>query len=194
MKIKADNLWLTSDTHYMHKNLVRGVTSWRNSEGQVPVEAVRDFETLEEMNERMVENINYHVSADDWLIHIGDWSFGGFEMVEEFRSKVNCKNVVLILGNHDHHIENNRENVRRVFSHVAHYEELKVNDAHLVLCHYPIISWNGMQKGSFMIHGHQHLKGDARYGEGRRMDVGLCGSPEFRPYHIQEVVDFLSAR
>ena len=39
-----------------------------------------------------------------------------------------------------------------------------------------------------MLHGHQHLKGDVRFGEGRRMDVGMCGSPEFRPYHIDEVL------
>jgi hypothetical protein len=38
------------------------------------------------------------------------------------------------------------------------------------------------------------LKGDARFGEGRRMDVGMCGSPEFRPYHIDEVLELLSGR
>jgi hypothetical protein len=51
-----------------------------------------------------------------------------------------------------------------------------------------------MPRGAFMIHGHQHLKGDSRFGEGRRMDVGMCGSPEFRPYHIDEVLELLSGR
>jgi calcineurin-like phosphoesterase family protein len=108
----------------------------------------------------------------------------------------------LILGNHDHHIENNKENVRKHFTHVAHYEELDVTVENrlgaakhkFVLCHYPIVSWNNMPRGAFMLHGHQHLKGDARFGEGRRMDVGMCGSPEFRPYHIDEVLELLSER
>jgi hypothetical protein len=42
-----------------------------------------------------------------------------------------------------------------------------------------------------MLHGHQHLKGDKRFGNGKRMDVGMCGSPEFRPYRLEEIVDLL---
>ena len=154
------------------------------------------------MNEHIVDNINNCVGENDWLIHLGDFSFGGIENIEVFRSQIKCKNIVLILGNHDHHIQNNKENVRKHFTHVAHYEELDVTleaktgtEKHkFVLCHYPIVSWNNMPRGAFMLHGHQHLKGDARFGEGRRMDVGMCGSPEFRPYHIDEVLELLSGR
>jgi hypothetical protein len=54
-----------------------------------------------------------------------------------------------------------------------------------------------------MLHGHQHLKGDDRFGiyrheKGfeyqRRMDIGLCGSPDFRPYHINEIYSIMSKR
>jgi calcineurin-like phosphoesterase family protein len=193
MKINSSNLWFTSDTHYMHNNLVRGVTNWRNAEGEVPFDAVRDFDTLEEMNSLMIENINDRVQKKDWLVHLGDWSFGGYERVEEFRSLINCQNIVLILGNHDHHIERDRGPLRKMFTHVAHYEELTVTNSNndkqkFILCHYPIVSWNGMHHGTYMIHGHQHLKGDARFGNGKRMDVGMCGSEEFRPYHIEEII------
>ena len=72
--------------------------------------------------------------------------------------------------------------------------DTKSDSEHLILSHYPIISWEGMRKGTFMIHGHQHLKGDARFGQGRRMDVGICGSPGFRPYHVDEVLGILKER
>jgi calcineurin-like phosphoesterase family protein len=199
MKLTTNNIWFTSDTHYMHKNICRGVTNWDIST-QRGLDAVRDFETLEEMNDALVNNINTYVQPSDWLIHNGDWSFGGFEMIPEFRSKINCKNIVLMLGNHDHHILNNKGNVRKLFSHIAHYEELtitrseKSSSEKFVLCHYPIISWNNLRKGALMIHGHQHLKGDNRFGAGRRMDVGICGSPEFRPYHIDEILAALDGR
>jgi calcineurin-like phosphoesterase family protein len=199
MKLSATNLWFTSDTHYMHSNMVRGVTNWRNSDGQVPIEQVRDFDTLEEMNSTMIKNINNCVEPSDWLVHLGDWSFGGYDRILEFRSMIKCKNIVLILGNHDHHIERDNGTLRKHFRQVSHYDELSVTDANgdkskFILCHYPIISWNGMHHGTYMLHGHQHLKGNSRFGEGRRMDIGICGSPEFRPYHIEEVISQLEMR
>ena len=202
MKIVAKNVWFTSDSHFGHTNICRGVSKWNNGDEEEFIKATRNFPDLETMNEHIVNNINNCVGENDWLIHLGDFSFGGIENIEVFRSQIKCKNIVLILGNHDHHIENNKDNVRKHFTHVAHYEELDVtvenrlgaNKHKFVLCHYPIVSWNNMPRGAFMLHGHQHLKGDARFGEGRRMDVGMCGSPEFRPYHIDEVLDLLSGR
>ena len=184
-------------THYNHTNLVRGVTRWKIDTPERLL-SVRDFDTLEEMNELMIKNINTAVHENDVLIHLGDWSFGGFEKIEEFREKINCKNIILILGNHDHHILRNTNNIRRLFSKVEKYEELYCSEnkfgENFVLSHYPIISWNGLNKGSFMLHGHQHLKHEARFGDGKRMDVGICGSPEFRPYNMTEVISLLSSR
>ena len=68
-------IYFTSDTHYGHKNIVRGVTSW--PEGN----QCRDFKTLEEHNEKLVESINSVVGQDDILYHLGDWSFGGVENI-----------------------------------------------------------------------------------------------------------------
>jgi calcineurin-like phosphoesterase family protein len=199
LKIDHGNIWITSDTHFGHAGIVRGTTHWRilDDDGNkiVPLDAVRDFDTVEEMNERMIENINDCVGEHDTLFHMGDWSFGGFENISEFRYRINCKNIHFIIGNHDHHIESNKENIRRFFASVNSYNE--VNVAHksgnlkLVLCHYPIVSWNNMRRNSYMIHGHQHLKGDQRFGNGKRMDVGMCGHPEFRPYNLDEIVEIL---
>ena len=199
MKLTSNNVWLTSDTHYGHSNIVRGVTNWRNAEGEIPIEQVRDFSDVETMNELMIENINANVDAKDWLIHLGDWSFGGYDKIQEFREQINCNNVVLILGNHDHHIQRDVPKFRKMFNHIANYEELRItrkedSNNTLILCHYPIISWNQMHHGSFMLHGHQHLKGERKFGQGKRMDIGLCGSEDFRPYHIEEIVDLLSHR
>lgn len=195
MKLTSQNLWFTSDTHYSHNNICRGVSNWITSPNYDEC-MTRPFQSLEDMNKTLVDNINNVVDANDWLIHLGDWSFGGFEKIKEFRSQLNCKNIVLIIGNHDHHILNNKDGIRKLFTHVAHYEELKVTQSDsptgkFVLCHYPIISWNGQHGGVRMLHGHQHLKGDNRVTQTDRMDVGICGNPEFRPYHIEEVLEHL---
>jgi calcineurin-like phosphoesterase family protein len=65
------------------------------------------------MNATLVDNINNKVGENDILIHLGDWSFGGFDKIVEFRERIKCKNIHLVLGNHDHHIEGNKQ----VFTH-----------------------------------------------------------------------------
>ena len=102
------NIWITSDTHYGHKNICRGVTDWRLPDGLIPVEQTRDFSTIEKMNTAIVNNINSVVGQDDILIHLGDVSFNGFDQIREFYNRLVCKNIHLILGNHDTHIEKNR--------------------------------------------------------------------------------------
>ena len=195
MKLQSNNVWFTSDTHYSHNNICRGVSNWITSPNYNDC-MTRDFPDLETMNTALVNGINESVEANDWLIHLGDWSFGGFEKIQEFRDQINCKNIVLILGNHDHHIQSDKNKIRKLFTHVTHYDEMRVaqNDKpsnKFVLCHYPIISWNGMHQGVKMLHGHQHLKGENRFTQFNRMDVGICGHPEFRPYHIEEVFELL---
>ena len=97
---KEEKVWITSDTHYGHTNICRGVTNWRLPNGDIPVNQTRDFLTIDKMNATIVNNINGIVGQDDILIHLGDWSFGGFENIEEFRNRIICQNIHLILGNH----------------------------------------------------------------------------------------------
>ena len=49
--LTSGKVWITSDTHFGHKNIVRGATNWRTQDGEVPVESTRDFQTIEQMNE-----------------------------------------------------------------------------------------------------------------------------------------------
>ena len=182
-------------THYNHTNICRGITKWRLFNGEIPVDQTRDFPRLEKMNTVIVNNIIEVVGQDDILIHLGDWSFGGFESIREFWDRIVCKNIHLVLGNHDHHIENNREGSQGLFKSVSQYNTLKIAEHTFRLLHYPISSWNGLNKGNMHLHGHCHLPTHMRFGKGKRMDVGMDGHPEFRPYHImREVVPMLRHR
>src|SRR5699024_1596488 len=87
---------------YHHKNIIKGISNWEDKSG------CRNFSTMEEHNQTIVDGINSTVGEDDTLYCLGDWSFGGLDKIWEFRKQIKCKNIHLILGNHDHHIENNR--------------------------------------------------------------------------------------
>ena len=201
IKIEKNNdgtfpeVWIFSDPHYNHSNICRGTTNWRTIDGKIPEEQTRDFTTLEKMNESILNGINWNVGQDDILICLGDWSFGGFEYIEEFRNRIVCKNVHLVLGNHDHHIERNRDDIQKLFTSVSHYETLVINKKTFRLFHYPIQSWNGMNSGDIHLHGHVHLPPNRKFGQGKKMDVGIDGHPEFRPYNVmREIVPIMDKR
>ena len=192
MKIKLEptqRLYFTSDTHYNHTNICRGVTRWTDAE-----DITRDFKTLDQMNDRIVRGINDVVGQDDILFHLGDWSFGGFESIWKFRHQINCQNIHLVLGNHDHHIERDRDGIRHIFSSVNQYVELEVNKQYnFVLMHYPIMSWNKMNDGVIHLHGHVHLPPDKRIGKGKMMDVGMDGNG-MDPISLSKVLTLMNPR
>jgi calcineurin-like phosphoesterase family protein len=191
--LTTGNVFITSDTHYGHKNIVRGVTNWRTKDGEVPVDSTRDFQTIDQMNERLIDGINHHVGQDDTLIMLGDVSFGGFDNIGIFLERLVCHNIHLILGNHDHHIENNRDHVQGRFLSIQHYLEVKINDRDFVLCHYPLQSWHGMGKGVIHLHGHVHLPENRKFGQGKKMDVGVDGNG-MDPYSIDEIIKIMDKR
>jgi hypothetical protein len=192
---KLPEVWIFSDPHYNHKNICRGTTNWRTVEGEIPIEQTRDFTTLEKMNDAILKGINENVGQDDILICLGDWSFGGFESIEEFRNRIVCKNIHLVLGNHDHHIETNRGDIQKIFTSVSDYETLIIGKRTFRLFHYPIQSWNGMNNGDIHLHGHVHLPPNRKFGQGKKMDVGMDGHPEFRPYNImREILPIMDKR
>ena len=195
IKIEKDRkVWVCSDSHFAHKNICRGVTEWRLPDGSIPISQTRDFNTIEQMNETIVNNINSVVGQDDVLIHLGDWSFGGFENIKKFRDRILCKEIHLILGNHDTHIENNRDGVQELFTSVNHYTKLMYKFKTFVLFHYPIASYDGLNKGHIHLHGHVHLPTNLRFGKGKKMDVGMDGNPTFGVYGMDDIIKIMDKR
>ena len=190
---KDQNLFFTSDTHYGHANICSATSRWVNA-----TNLTRDFESLEQMNSGIVGGINYNVGEDDILIHLGDWSFGGFDNIAEFRNRIKCKNIHLTYGNHDHHIRNNKGDIQSLFKSTQDYLHLdirrpngKLMDKFSFVCmHYPIASWNGMNDGVIHLHGHVHLPLQLRVADGKAMDVGVDGN-SLCPVSLEDVLTLM---
>lgn len=191
--LTTGKVYITSDTHYGHKNIVRGTTNWRTQDGEVPVDSTRDFQTIEQMNERLIDGINHFVGQDDTLIMLGDVSFGGFDNIGIFLERLVCHNIHLILGNHDHHIDRNYDFVQKRFLSVQHYLEVNINGKDFVLCHYPLQSWHGMNKGVIHLYGHIHSGYKNKFGNGKKMDVGVDGNG-MDPYNLDEIIKIMDKR
>jgi len=191
--LTTGTVWITSDTHYHHTNICRGVTRWRTLDGKIPINQTRNFQDLDEMDSVIVNNINSKVGPNDTLIHLGDVAFGGFEKIGEFLNRLVCKNIHLVLGNHDHHIRNNRENIQERFLSVSDYLQVRIYDQDFVLSHYPFASWNGLNKGVIHLYGHIHSGYKNKFGNGKKMDVGVDGN-DMRPYKLSEIVHMMDRR
>ena len=174
------------DTHAFHANITRGTSTWTNGR-----ERLRPFDNPWQMTEQMARNFNDLIPADGTLIHLGDWSFAGKDKIELFRSMLNVQTIILVTGNHDHHLE--RGDFDHLFTSRSKYLYLTIDKLSFALFHHPIESWENMERGTYHLHGHQHWYGDLRFGNGRKMDVGVDGN-DLKPYWLPDVVEMLKDR
>ena len=121
----------------------------------------RGFESVEQMNEYMIQRWNGKVRRNDDVVILGDFSWGNAEETNTLLKRLNGR-LYLIQGNHDRFLKNKAMDLSR-FVWIKHYEELADNRRKVILCHYPIICYNGQyrldEKGNpkvYMLYGHVH--------------------------------------
>jgi len=174
MKIDKDRFFVTADTHYSHRNICSSTTEWMDKD-------TRQFASIDAMNNTIVNRINEKVPHDGVLFHLGDWSFGGIAKIAEFRHRLNVREIHLILGNHDHHMEAGRELDN--FTSVQYYKEITVNNQLIILFHYGMRVWRHNYKGSWHLYGHSH---GSLPSFGQSMDVGV-DTHDFKPYSFGDL-------
>lgn len=85
--IMKQNTFFTSDTHFFHNNIIQYCN--------------RPFSSVDEMNEKLIENWNSVVGKNDIIWHLGDFCFGKKENIHEILPRLNGR-INLVMGNHDH--------------------------------------------------------------------------------------------
>ena len=134
-------IYFTSDLHLGHANAIKFTN--------------RPFQSVEQMNDGLIRNINETVMANDELWILGDFAFKvNMAAAKQFRDQINCKTVHMITGNHDKDYTRDH-----IFQSVQPYKELKTEYGKFILFHYPIYEWNGAHNGTIHLHGHIHSTG-----------------------------------
>ena len=152
-------------------------------------------EAIHMMNEALIQNINDMVGEDDVLYHLGDWAFGHkgeyYKTCRYFRDRIICRNVHLIWGNHDRH------EIYDLFSSCNDLTEIHVNNQLIVLCHYPLLSWNKAGHQSWMLFGHCHINMNKFVAENlpnsKMLDVGVDGH-DYIPWSFQQTKDYMGTK
>ncbi len=155
-----------ADLHLFHKNCIKFDD--------------RPFAGLEEMHDTIRKNWNSKVTNGDTVYILGDLSMRGTqEDLIAYVATLKGKKV-LVRGNHD---DVSDYRYRQLFDEVCDYKEIK--DAFdgktysLVLCHYPILSWKQMGRGTILLYGHTHDSAEDAYYQKclAGMNEGECRHP-----------------
>lgn len=81
-------IYVISDTHFNHYNIVHKFGR------------VGEFQSVEEMNETLIDNWNNTVKPGDKVYHLGDFAFGPKTDIPPLIKRLNGRKR-LIIGNHD---------------------------------------------------------------------------------------------
>ena len=140
-------IYFTADLHLGHANIIK--------------HCERPFSSADEMDEYLISAWNSRVHLNDSVYIIGDFIFRSIKSPEEYLKRLNGKKH-LILGNHDTNWIK-KIDLAQYFAIVERFVEFSNGQHKITLCHYPMMSWNNIAKGSYMIHGHIHNKRDSFY-------------------------------
>lgn len=164
--------WFISDTHWGHANIL---TFMHND---VPV---RNFSSVQEMDETIIENWNKVVKPDDLVYHLGDVVLGTGDNANYLSILNRCNGTKeLIKGNHDLLDDSI---YLQYFKRVRHMVVFQKKPK-MVLTHVPVHE-NCVDRFRKNIHGHIHqsMIDDDRY-------INCCVDfPEnnYTPLHIDEI-------
>jgi calcineurin-like phosphoesterase family protein len=146
--------------------------------------SMRGFATMEEMNEKIIENHNKVVRENGIVYCIGDFCFRGNPI--EFLDRLNG-HFYFIRGNHDQ---------KKINSHKIQYwndgyYDIKLYGQKITLCHYPMVTWNCSHYGAWNLHGHHHHSTIiTEKFPGKRMNVAM-EAINLTPVSFDEVMAYM---
>ncbi len=158
--------WYTADPHFGHSRIIEFCK--------------RPYRSTEDMNAALIRNLQNCVDFDDDLWILGDFAFGQSTDAARFENWFHQipGRKHLIVGNHDD------EAVAMLpWDSIADLKEIKDGAQSLVLCHYPMITWNGAHRGALQLFGHVH---DQWAGSRNSVNVGV-DQWDFRPVQISDI-------
>ncbi len=130
------NKWFLSDTHFSHNNIIRYTG--------------RPFQSVLEMDQKLIENWNAHISPQDTVFFLGDFGMGTSEFLTNLCSQLHGTKIC-IRGNHD---GTPTKMHKMGFSLVLESAFIKLGRHTVELVHIP----SDTAPLHFQLHGHVHEK------------------------------------
>lgn len=185
-------IYLTSDTHYFHTNIIK--------------HGERPFADVTEMNEALVNNFNSVVKQEDEVYFLGDFSMNtnGLVIVKKLSGL-----IYLLPGNHDKCFPwNGKAQLadRRKRYYDAGFKKIlerettmQIGDESVILNHFPYrednpeytqkyAEYRPVDKGGWLIHGHCH---QSWLKKGRMINVS-CEPWNYFPVSLDQILQVMN--
>jgi calcineurin-like phosphoesterase family protein len=147
----------------------------------------RGYSSPKMHTDSVLDIINQNIRRNDIFFVLGDFCLNTTR--EEFEhniDQIECDYIYYIWGNHNSQLRDaykeaifKNYNLSQVdlypvthknITFLGNYSEVCVNGQYITLCHYPINSWNNMNRGSWNLYGHTHEVTDLA--TGKSLNVG----------------------
>lgn len=166
---KYENIWVWSDTHFGHKNIIKYCD--------------RPFDDLDEMSQRLIDNHNEVVGDDDLVIWVGDVAFMGDQRANGILHQLKGERI-LIIGNHDI----NKGKVRNLDFKEKHLIYTVGGMPDMVFTHYP---FETCPAGWINVHGHIHNSYEMNSLQHINVSVEVL---DYKPMHWHRLVEIARTR
>lgn len=188
-------VYFIADLHIGHKNILK------YSKGRIDNLSLKDEESIEEHDSKIIELWLNTVKRDDIVYVLGDFILSSKENNKAFKilSKLKssgCK-IHLIVGNHDKssmpysNMFESMETIKEVTFKKSIFPFLN-EDLQVVMCHFPLMSWNRKSYGVAHLHGHTHNTAPWENENGElRLNVGFdTPFANFNLVSLEQVYDW----
>ena len=167
MKKQQTKVFVTSDTFFGRPNSA----------------IERGFVSIEQMNDRLVENWNAKVGEKDTVIHLGNfaWTPNDVDIIDKLNGE-----IIFIAGDRDQALIQFSQDTDLI--NISDQQIL--THENIILSHWPLEVWPGMDKGIFHFHGHTkpNIRSDIK--KMNRVNV-CCDNWSLAPIEIKDTLELL---
>jgi calcineurin-like phosphoesterase family protein len=182
-------IWLISDTHISHKNVLKHCPKRAEIGGF-------DINDVEAHDNWIIDVWNKTIGKKDIVYILGDFSFANPDIIKkQILPKLNGQKY-LILGNHD----KSSQHLNGYFTQITQMKEvvfkkknfpfIEEENFRVFMSHYAMLTWPGKHHGVVNAHGHSHGHMDTFNEESSdlRVDIGFDGKlANFKPISLEQL-------
>ena len=177
---REHKVFFTSDLHIGHSHIIDFTG--------------RPYNNVKEMNDALISNWNKVVSPEGIVFLLGDiiWSDSSHEFNRLMRKLNGTKHI--IMGNHD-----SKKALRNLPENCILHDDIvhlwmDGTKIEFVLSHYPLYSWQGIQRGVINLHGHIHSGENSHNGfdtafiSNYHYDIGVDNN-DYYPIELDKLIE-----
>lgn len=175
--------WFSSDWHISHQSCIR----FSN----------RPFETVEEMDKIIIDNMINATKKGDNMFFLGDLSFDKnniFGILKRFKNK--GVNFHWIIGNHDEKYK--PMGFSNLCTFIGDKKTIKREGCKIFMSHMPHMTWDSSHYNSWHLYGHIHdfspeLNELNRRMDGKSLNVN-CEFNDYKPFSFDDIVKIMGEK